>query len=471
MNLLRLLLAGASLLAATLHAQSSSPPLALGLTINDGTGAPLVRGWPVVIRADATLLENAAVLPVAGSPAPRLSILAASGTEVAWPLRRTDDPAAATPLREAGDAVRFGWVLPAAASAAIPPGAYRARVSWAGIPSPAVAFEVVEAPASSAPADEVRRALLASEVARLTGDPAAALEALAPVLAKQPDSILLLVERARACLQRGDVAGSLQASQRALELFEKAQPRSSHPPISILEVAFAAKEQLLRSVPGGPEISPAELRGPAKPATLTRAPASPSTGAVAPRPAPGTASVAVSAPAVAVSSGPPPGVVVPAGELDDATVRTDPVGQWASAAVAKSSYSNPNYGAARATGAPDVPIAGDSVNAWCPGVQAAGTDWLEVSFAVPARAVGVRVRQTNNPGAIAKVEAFEPDGTVHAWWEGTDPYVRPAVAGLAWFAVRVPSTSYAVARVKVTLDLARVAGWKQIDAVQLVTAP
>jgi hypothetical protein len=47
----------------------------------------------------------------------------------------------------------------------------------------------------------------------------------------------------------------------------------------------------------------------------------------------------------------------------------------------------------------------------------------------------------------------------------------PAAAGGGCdgqFAVRVPQASYLVAKVKITLNLAAVPGWKQIDAVQLV---
>ena len=38
-------------------------------------------------------------------------------------------------------------------------------------------------------------------------------------------------------------------------------------------------------------------------------------------------------------------------------------------------------------------------------------------------------------------------------------------------AVNVPPTSYPVAKIRLTLNLAAVPGWKQIDAVQLVAAP
>ena len=122
----------------------------------------------------------------------------------------------------------------------------------------------------------------------------------------------------------------------------------------------------------------------------------------------------------------------------------------------------------KATGAPDVPVTGDSPSAWCPAAQGGGNDWLEVSFAKPVNATEVRVRQSNCPGAIVKLEAFESDGTAHLWWEGADDYKPSAVREIVWFGVRVPKTSYLVAKIKITLNLSAVPGWKQIDAVQLV---
>ncbi|MDP3068666.1 MAG: hypothetical protein Q8N18_00175 [Opitutaceae bacterium] len=168
------------------------------------------------------------------------------------------------------------------------------------------------------------------------------------------------------------------------------------------------------------------------------------------------------------------GVVLPAADLDDKKIRADAAGQWAASATASSQYGTPRYAPAQATGAPSVPLgmAGDNPDAWCPAKKDEGIEWLEVTFAKPVSATEVRVLQNNTPGAIAKLEAIEPNGTVHVWWEGKDPYIAPAVREIAWFVVRVPKTAYAVAKVKITLNLAATAsGWKQIDAVQLVAAP
>ncbi len=55
---------------------------------------------------------------------------------------------------------------------------------------------------------------------------------------------------------------------------------------------------------------------------------------------------------------------------------------------------------------------------------------------------------------IARIEAIDPDGTAHVWWEGIDPYGTPGTREIVWFAVRVPPTDYLVAKVKITLNLA-----------------
>jgi hypothetical protein len=162
--------------------------------------------------------------------------------------------------------------------------------------------------------------------------------------------------------------------------------------------------------------------------------------------------------------------LIPASALADATILADANGQWAASARASSEYGTPRYGAVQATGVPNIPLgmAGDNTDAWCPAEKNEGTAWLELTFANPVHSTEVRVRQNNAPGAIAKIEVITPDGTAHVWWEGVDPFVPPAVREIAWFAVRVPRTAYLVAKVKITLNLAAVSGWKQIDAVHLV---
>ncbi len=127
-----------------------------------------------------------------------------------------------------------------------------------------------------------------------------------------------------------------------------------------------------------------------------------------------------------------------------------------------------NYSAVKMIGAPELNLGGDSGDAWCHSSSATGLEWIELTYSNPVYATEVRVRQNNAPGTIVMVEAIEPDGTHHTWWNGVDPYVPTDKRNLAWFTVRVPATSYRVSKMRISLNLDAVSGWKEIDAVQLV---
>ncbi|MCC7377450.1 MAG: hypothetical protein IT581_22505 [Verrucomicrobiales bacterium] len=155
----------------------------------------------------------------------------------------------------------------------------------------------------------------------------------------------------------------------------------------------------------------------------------------------------------------------------DVAFGADPHGQWATNAQASSEYrTSGNFSAARATGAPDVPRYGDNALAWASLAADAGPEWLEVTFANPARANAVRVRQTLNPGAIVRVEVRDTVGGTSTVYDGVDITPSPANQ-IAWFIVKFPRTPEPVQRVRLTLDSARAKGWNEIDAVQLVAAP
>lgn len=145
----------------------------------------------------------------------------------------------------------------------------------------------------------------------------------------------------------------------------------------------------------------------------------------------------------------------------------DPRGQWATSARASTEYGSANYSAARATGAPDVRFYGDSVNAWATKLADAPDEWIELSFASPVRAAGVRVRQNFNPGAIARVDLWDIAGQVLTVFGGTDTNIYPRTT-IGWFSVRFPTTDQPITRVRLALDSARVRGWNEVDAVQLV---
>lgn len=148
----------------------------------------------------------------------------------------------------------------------------------------------------------------------------------------------------------------------------------------------------------------------------------------------------------------------------------DPNGQWASSAMASSEYRAADYSASRATGAPDVTRYGDAPKAWASRLADAGEEWLELTFPNEVRASAVRVRQVFNPGAIIRVQTYDASGVATTVFSGVDTNTY-AASQIAWFIAKFPRTSQPVQRVRLTLDSARVKGWNEIDAVQLVTGP
>lgn len=149
---------------------------------------------------------------------------------------------------------------------------------------------------------------------------------------------------------------------------------------------------------------------------------------------------------------------------------TDTNGQWAASAVASSEYRATDYSASRATGVPDVPSYGDHRNAWASKLADAGTEWIELTFPKAVYASGVRARQVYQPGAISRVELFDADGVGTTVYNAPDTTVYPP-GKIAWFVTRFTRVPRLVNRVRLTLDSARVPGWNEIDAVQLVADP
>ena len=161
------------------------------------------------------------------------------------------------------------------------------------------------------------------------------------------------------------------------------------------------------------------------------------------------------------------GQVVPATELVESAMLKDPHGQWAATATASSEYGSDSYGPIQSTGVPNVPGYADDGRAWASASADNQEEWLEVTFARPVHATGVRIRQSYNPGAIKQVEVFEAGGQSHVVWSGTDP-ARAGQSEIAWFAVKFAATSFPTQRIRIFLDSPAVKGWNEIDAVQLL---
>lgn len=485
--------AGASLLASV--ASALEPELYFSLRgVVDRTveiGEPIF----VSVRIEAAGPGSAPlkVAPASGSWADQISLALVGPSTVR--ARPAAVPPAGPLLLASGDAATGTWIFDAATTERLAAGEYalqlklevRAGEGWTGaVAAEEVALRVV--PLSPSGDRAVQRAVAHAMVELAEDRPEAAAKRVDPLLERSPDNIRLLVVRARASAMGGDLLAALTCVQRALDVAQQA-PRS-HPPIELAELESELNLARLnpvqpkpapwtrlparllaptgRPAPRPPRAASSGVTGPAAslPLPAPNPPVAQTSPAVNPSAAPASAGVSV-VPATA-SSG--VGILVPPSNLDDARIRADPAGQWAATAQARTQYGKDVYSASQATGAPNVPLAGNSAQAWCPATRQGGLDWLELTFARPVPAVEVRVRQTDASGGIAKVEAFEPNGTAHTWWEGVDPH-RPAVREIVWFTVRVPRTSYPVARIKLTLNLDSGPGYKQIDAVQLVAAP
>ena len=122
-----------------------------------------------------------------------------------------------------------------------------------------------------------------------------------------------------------------------------------------------------------------------------------------------------------------------------------------------------SWGPEQVIGEPDTLTAGDIPTAWAPLEQNGGEEWLKLDYAQAVDITEVRVRETYNPGAVAKVTAVLPGGREVTLWEGVEPrHEAPVEMG---FSV---TAAVRAATVKVYLDTRRVPGWNEIDAVQLL---
>jgi hypothetical protein len=166
----------------------------------------------------------------------------------------------------------------------------------------------------------------------------------------------------------------------------------------------------------------------------------------------------------------------PAAPIDEKKIVEDKRGQWASSATASSTYAQSSaakagYSPWQATGAPNVDRYSDNPSSWTTkSADSRDPEWLEVTFAKPVHATSMRIRQNAAPGAIRRIELIDDAGIAHLIWEGTDdtPYAKNTIG---WLVKDTPRTSYLVKAARITLMTARIWGWNEIDAVQLVGEP
>lgn len=483
--------AGSVVWAIAAHGATVEHDPTVSLSLRGVAARTIEVGEPlfVAVRIDPPEDQSAALAPkpMQGSwrDATAVELVhAAGGNAVARgrPVPSRDEPGFA-----ADDewALLGSWWFAAEDVVRLGPGSYLVRAVFrmregAGWKGEAIAEPItVEIVAPSGIPKRVRQKTLSLALAAAAeGAPRNAAEILDEALRQDPNVIPVLVTRAQVALSVGDARAAAFCLRRARALAARMKGK---PSIVLHELAIqidqAMADPAVRDAPSAwaqlppGVLEPVRLEPPTPQAATLPATQSP----IVPQrqtgiPVAGAAGSAVAPPVATKSTPRAAGVLVTVAEIDDAKVSVDAAGQWAASAKADTQYGKTQYSAGQATGAPNIRVAGNSPDAWCPANKTNGTDWLELTFAKPVYATEVRVRQNDAVGAISKIEAMEPDGTAHVWWEGIDPYQAPAVREIVWFAVRVPKTSYLVAKVRITLNLAAVLGWKQIDAVQLVGA-
>jgi hypothetical protein len=134
--------------------------------------------------------------------------------------------------------------------------------------------------------------------------------------------------------------------------------------------------------------------------------------------------------------------------------------QWASDATASSEYTADRWSANQATGAPNTDACGDIATAWTSASSGSDPEWLNLSFATPVQATGVRVHETYNSGFIYQVDLVDTSGQKHTIWTGTDNTACPG-----WFEITFPKSEYSVNSVVL---YTKIAGWEEVDAVELL---
>lgn len=144
--------------------------------------------------------------------------------------------------------------------------------------------------------------------------------------------------------------------------------------------------------------------------------------------------------------------------------------QFLNRSAANESGKPPAWSAARATGAPDVLVAGDSPNAWASLSEDDQDEWLELTYDEPVEVIAVQVFANYNPGAVAKVTVFDA-GTagLQYTWQGEDPVKASGRRARGVSIIAIPAT-IKTNRVRVEIASKAVRGWNEIDAVGLLDA-
>ena len=136
--------------------------------------------------------------------------------------------------------------------------------------------------------------------------------------------------------------------------------------------------------------------------------------------------------------------------------------QWAASATASSQYSNNEWSALQATGAPNVHGCSDDGSAWAADSPYT-VEWLELGFREAMMPVGLRIYENYGASAIVSIEVKDEQGVYHAVYTSTPAHLScPSIR-------TIPVTlTVKVSAVRLNLDQRVLRDWNEIDAVGLL---
>lgn len=142
--------------------------------------------------------------------------------------------------------------------------------------------------------------------------------------------------------------------------------------------------------------------------------------------------------------------------------------QWASEVMfVTSELTALQYAASQALHSPNIyPSGGESPNAWRP-AQTDGQEYIVVKFAEPIRAQQIAIAETENPGAVSKVYAYDSLDNEYLLF---DLNARPIPLQSRLLNLFFEKTPYRIAYIRVDLNCAAVPGYNAIDAIGLSTS-
>lgn len=122
----------------------------------------------------------------------------------------------------------------------------------------------------------------------------------------------------------------------------------------------------------------------------------------------------------------------------------------------------PSWSAKKAIGPPDAQSERDDPNAWASKHADMGLQWLQLTYASPMRANGVRIFECDARGAVAEILARTPQGAWTTLWRGTVNVPQGPLV------ISFPLTAFEVRTIRIVLDTNRTKGWNEVDAVELL---